>query len=122
MAEFDMVVGDLESSQRGSGARANSGKAQLHQIPLFALDGVAQVLMYGEKKYKKGNWAKGMAWSIPFDCALRHLSAWQAGEELDAESGQPHLDHALANLIFLSAYRKLYPEGDDRIMEFRGIE
>jgi len=119
MSEFEMAVGDLNSSAKGSGARANAGKAEYHQIPLWALEGVAQVLMYGAKKYKKGNWAKGMAWSIPFDCAMRHLAAWQAGEELDAESNCSHLDHALTNLIFLAAYRKLYPEGDDRVPEFR---
>lgn len=117
--DYRMNVGDLESSAKGSGARANAGKAEYHQVPLWALEGVAQVLMFGAKKYKKGNWAKGMAWSIPFDCAMRHMLAWQRGEELDPESGLPHLDHALCNLLFLAAYRRLYPEGDDRLPEFR---
>lgn len=117
--KFNINVGDLESCERGSGARANQGKPEYHQLPLFALEGVCHVLMYGAKKYKRANWAKGMVWSIPFDCAMRHLIAWQRGEDIDPESGQPHLDHALTNLIFLSAYRSLYPEGDDRITEFK---
>ncbi|HZT03659.1 MAG TPA: dATP/dGTP diphosphohydrolase domain-containing protein [Steroidobacteraceae bacterium] len=114
-----VVVGDLESAARGSGARMNGNKPELHQVPMWALYGVARVLMYGAKKYKPGNWAKGMPWTVVYDCALRHLAAWQRGEENDEESGLPHLDHALCNLIFLSAYRDLYPEGDDRWPEFR---
>lgn len=115
----EIVVGDLNSDARGAGARANAGKAEFHQIPLFALDGVARVLMYGAKKYKAGNWAKGMDWMILFDCFMRHMAAWQRGEENDPESGLPHLDHALCNLIFLSAYRDLYPEGDNRWPQLR---
>jgi len=115
----DIAVGDLESDAIGSGARANGGKYEVHQLPLFALEGTSRVLMFGAQKYKKGNWAKGMDWSIPFDCMMRHMIAWHRGEELDPESGLPHLDHALCNLLFLSAYRELYPEGDDRIKEIR---
>lgn len=113
-----MPIGDVMSDERGTGARYNDGKPEFSQIPMFALEGVAKVLMYGAKKYAPGNWAKGMSWRIVYDCAMRHMTAWQAGEENDNESGLPHLDHALTNLIFLSAYRRLYPEGDDRIRQF----
>jgi len=114
-----MSIGDVTSTERGSAARFNTGKSEYHQIPLFALEGVARVLMYGERKYAKGNWAKGQPWSVPFDSMIRHMTAWQRGEELDPESGLPHLDHALCNMIFLSAFRDLYPEGDDRIPQLR---
>lgn len=117
-SNFQFTVGDPTSDARGSGARANGDKLEWHQLPMFTLRGVIRVLMYGARKYAKGNWAKGMQWSIPYDCAMRHMDAWQRGEENDPESGLPHLDHALTNLIFLSAYRDLYPEGDDRLKEF----
>lgn len=117
-ANFRFNVGDPTSAARGSGARANADKLEWHQLPMFTLRGVIRVLMYGARKYAKGNWAKGMRWSIPYDCAMRHMDAWQRGEENDPESGLPHLDHALTNLIFLSAYRDLFPEGDDRFKEF----
>lgn len=109
-----MAVGDITSNKRGSGTRFNDDKPEYHLIPLFALAGTAQVLMYGKKKYTAWDWAKGMPWSVCFDCALRHLTAWQRGEENDPESGLPHLDHALCNLIMLAAYRDIYPEGDNR--------
>ena len=109
-----MSVGDVNSSARGSGARFNDGKADLSLIPLATLAPEPRVWMYGEAKYARFNWMKGMNWSIPLACALRHLAAWQAGEDLDPESGQPHLAHAMCNLRMLTAYAESFPEGDDR--------
>lgn len=107
-------VGDVNSNEKGSGARYNQGKADLSLIPISTLEDEARVWMYGEAKYKRFNWMKGMNWSIPLACALRHLAAWQNGEDLDPESGQPHLAHAMCNLRMLTLYARTYPEGDDR--------
>lgn len=107
-------VGDINSTEKGSGARYNTGKADYSLIPLSTLEDEARVWMYGQQKYAAWNWAKGMAWSVPLACALRHLSAWQKGEELDPESGLPHLAHVMCNIRMLTLYAKTYPEGDDR--------
>ncbi len=107
-------IGDVNSDAKGSGARFNGGKADLSLIPLATLEDEARVWMYGKEKYAAWNWAKGMPWSVPLACALRHISAFQAGEDIDAESGQPHLAHAMCNLRMLTLYAKTYPEGDDR--------
>ncbi len=107
-------IGDVNSSAKGSGARYNDGKADISLIPLCTLEDEARVWTYGKGKYVAWNWAKGMAWSVPLACAMRHLAAWQRGEELDAESGLPHLAHAMCNLRMLTLYSKTYPEGDDR--------
>ena len=107
-------IGDVNSDAKGSGARYNDGKADISLIPLCTLEDEARVWMYGKQKYAAWNWAKGMDWSVPLACAMRHLAAWQRGEELDAESGLPHLAHAMCNLRMLTLYSKTYPEGDDR--------
>lgn len=107
-------AGDINSTARGSGARYNNGKPDLSLIPLSTLSDEARVWMYGRDKYAAWNWTKGMAWSIPLACALRHLSKWQAGEELDDESGLPHLAHAMCNLRMLTLFAQTYTEGDDR--------
>lgn len=107
-------IGDVNSNARGSGARYNSNKPDYSLIPLSTLEDEARVWMYGKQKYAAWNWAKGMDWSIPLACALRHLSAWQKGEENDPESGLPHLAHAMCNLRMLTLYSKTFPEGDDR--------
>ena len=109
-----MSIGDVNSQERGSGARYNDGKPDFSLIPLVTLEDEARVWMYGEKKYARFNWQKGMKWSVPFACILRHLSAWQAGQDLDPESGLPHLAHVACNLRMLSYYAQHYAEGDDR--------
>jgi hypothetical protein len=119
MAEYKYNVGDIGSDQKGSGARANGGKTEFHLVPLNLLEGTAQVFMYGREKYAEWNWAKGMAWTIPYDCAQRHLSAWFfEREEADKESGLHHIDHAICNLLMLRHYLSYYPEGDDRPVMF----
>lgn len=107
-------IGDVNSNEKGSGARYNTGKADLSLIPLCTLEDEAHVWAYGKKKYAAWNWAKGMDWSVPLACALRHLSSWQRGEDIDPESGQNHLAHVMANVRMLMLYTKTYPEGDDR--------
>jgi hypothetical protein len=114
-----MSIGDIHSSARGTGSRFNAGKPAYELIPLVALEDCARVLEYGRAKYADWNWAKGMDWSVCYACALRHLARWQAGEDLDAESGLPHLAHVLCNILFLSTYARTYPEGDDRTDRLR---
>lgn len=111
-------VGDVNSSEKGSGARYNNGKVDFSLIPLSTLEDEARVWMHGEEKYARFNWMKGMNWSIPLACALRHLAAWQRGEDIDQESGLPHLAHAMCNLRMLTLYSKTYLEGDDRPKEW----
>ena len=107
-------IGDVTSDERGSGARYNGGKTRYDLIPLSALKSCADVFAYGEKKYAAWNWAKGMNWSVPYACAVRHFEAWQRGEDIDPESGLPHIGHVMCNLIMLAHYEEHYPEGDDR--------
>jgi hypothetical protein len=115
MADDFYAEGDINSSERGSGARANSGKVALSLIPFHLLGGVARVLMGGRLKYAEWNWSKGQSWSTAMDCTLRHLSKWfWLGEDTDADSGEHHLDHAICNLLFLRHYITIYKDGDDR--------
>lgn len=113
-----MSVGDVKSTERGSGARFNDGKPDFSLIPLSTLEDEARVWAYGKRKYAAWNWCKGMDWSIPLACALRHLSAWQRGEDRDPESGLPHLAHVSCNIRMLTLYAKTFPEGDDRPKEW----
>ena len=78
------------------------------------LEGACRVFAYGAGKYAAWNWAKGMAWSVPLGCALRHMQAVLDGEFIDDESGLPHIDHVFSNLVMLDYFETHYPEGDDR--------
>lgn len=112
-----MPIGDVTSAERGSGARYNDGKPDLSLIPLETLYGEARVWEHGAKKYARFNWQKGMNWSVPLGSLLRHLAAWQAGEDIDPESGENHLDHVACNIRMLRYYTDNYKEGDDRVVD-----
>lgn len=114
-------VGDVNSTERGSGARYIDGKPDFSLIPLWTLEEEVRAWMYGRQKYAPWNWTKGMAWSVPFACLMRHLAAWQRGEDVDAESSQTHLALAACNLRMLILFSRTYREGDDRMKDFAAL-
>ena len=102
------------------GKKFDAGKPRLDLLPYSGLTMAAEVLEYGRKKYGKNNWACGMSWSRPYAACLRHLMAWNNGENIDPESGLHHIGHALCNLLFLATFIS-EPEGyagfDDRFQD-----
>ncbi|MFA5186675.1 MAG: dATP/dGTP diphosphohydrolase domain-containing protein [Patescibacteria group bacterium] len=113
MSKFD--EGDINSTERGTCARANGGKVSFSIVPLHLLYGCSRVFVWGALKYAQWNWAKGGKWSTAFDCLMRHMIKWWFfGEECDQESGLHHLDHAMCNLLFLIHYKDTHKAGDDR--------
>lgn len=103
-----------EKKAEGGGLRYNTGKAELHQVPSSLNFAVAKTLQYGAQKYAKGNWRKGMSWTSVYDCLDRHMKKWLDGEQIDDESGLPHLYHAACNIAFLIEYAETCPHLDDR--------
>lgn len=96
------------------GVKDDDGKARWDLLPFDAVDCVADVLHYGAKKYAPRNWEKGMGWGRLFGAALRHLAAWATGNDLDAESGHPHLAHAACCILMLLALELRGVGTDDR--------
>lgn len=83
------------------GAKHDRGKLPWMLLPLSCLRGAVRVLSFGARKYAPFSWRDvphGRARYL--DAAFRHLDAYQAGEEFDSDSGLPHIDHAIVNLIF----------------------
>lgn len=97
-----------------TGQRDNSGKPRLDLISPWALEGLAQILTYGANKYAEHNWRAGLSWSQTVASLMRHLVAFMRGEDMDPESGLPHIDHVLCNAMFLSEFQKLNRGVDDR--------
>lgn len=110
-----MNVGDINSTEKGSGARANKGKVSFSLVPLHLLAGVARIFMGGKLKYAEWNWAKGTDFATTFDSLMRHLIKWFfLAEDYDEEAGEHHLDLAMCNLLMLRHYVDTYKEGDNR--------
>lgn len=83
---------------------ADSGKAPVEQLPAVSLEGVARVFGYGAVKYGPYNWLEYQdewQWGQLVGSTLRHLFAFMRREDVDQESGLPHLAHAAANILML---------------------
>lgn len=89
--------------------------------PIFILN-VTKVLEFGAQKYDIDNWRKGLTWRSVADSIQRHFYAWLCGEDIDPESGLPHIDHIGANVMFLSEYRLTHPELDDRLKLLNDVQ
>ena len=98
------------------GARHNAGKPQLSFTVLGreVAAGEAAVWAWGAAKYARGNWLKGMSWTGSADSLLRHLTALLNGEDLDPETGLPHVDHIVCSAKILSNSYHTRPDLDDR--------
>lgn len=84
------------------GRKFDEDKPRWDLLPLRVIEYVVRVLTFGAKKYGDNNWQKvARAQERYYAAAMRHLSAWQAGEVADSESGLPHLAHAACCLMFL---------------------
>ena len=93
-------VRNTESDSAG-GVKDDRGKLRMDLLPVRSLVQVAQVYTYGAEKYAPNNWRKGMAWSRIYAAILRHLFRFWGGEDLDSESGLPHLAHAAFGVLTL---------------------
>lgn len=79
-----------------------SDKVPIHLWPKTATVWGTLGLLDGALKYGRANWrAVGIRASIYYDAIDRHMSAWFEGEDIDPDSGLPHLAHALAGLAII---------------------
>lgn len=92
----------------------DGGKPPLSMLPRRPLEQISYVIEYGAKKYCQHGWRKGRVFSRDADAALRHIFQWNEGEDLDPESGLPHLAHAACDLLFLLESIVTHPEFDNR--------
>jgi hypothetical protein len=98
----------------GTALKFDGDKLPLNLLSTEAMNQTAAVLAFGAQKYSQNNWRKGFAWSRPLAAAMRHITAFNDGEDCDPESGLSHLAHAACCLMFLLEFQKTHPELDDR--------
>jgi hypothetical protein len=94
-------------------AIGNDDKPRLSLIPKEALWELGKALTYGEKHYGTHNWRKGIKLSFLLDAAMRHITQFADGEDIDV-SKVHHLGCSMANLAFAITLHKLMPSCDDR--------
>lgn len=94
-----MTVEEFDSQQ----AKADGGKLQIHMVPMQIVRDIAEVRMFGTKKYgDENNWRKVELMRY-VDAMLRHTLAFVEDiHSVDGESGIPHYKHAECNWAFIS--------------------
>lgn len=103
-----------------SAIKFDGDKPRMELLSRVALEGCARVLTFGARKYTvdgesgDNNWRKGFKWTRLIGSSLRHLLAIADGEDIDPESGLPHVDHLMCNAMFLSEHQKRNLGSDDR--------
>jgi len=111
-----MINVDLATIIGGAkhGTKHDTNKPPISLLDRDFLEGTAHVMAFGAEKYDRYNWTNGIQYSRLIDAAMRHIIAYYSGEDIDPESGLPHIDHAAANLNMLRGMMRLHPEMDDR--------
>jgi len=94
--------------------KKDDDKTPLHLLPHIALEGIASIFGFGQKKYSEYNWSLGFKHSRLYSACLRHLFAYWKGEDNDPESGKSHLYHAGCCIMMLIEHHDLQLGEDDR--------
>ena len=83
-------------------AKADAGKLQLTLVPTQIIKDIAEVRMYGNRKYgDPDNW-KQVGIERYKDALMRHLISYlEDPQGVDEESGIPHYKHLACNMAFI---------------------
>jgi len=102
-----------------TGGTKGGKPAQFSRLPWDVLQELAVHYARGAEKYpdaKPGvaNWQLGYAWSLNFSALLRHLTSFWLGEDIDPETGSPHLCAVLWHAAALRWFQIHGKGTDDR--------
>jgi hypothetical protein len=90
-------------------------KPGIEGVPVAPLFMVGEVMRLGIRKYGLTNWRHDpISASVYYNAAMRHIMSWWDGDNLDFESQQSHLAHAVACLLILMDARLSDDLNDDR--------
>lgn len=100
-----------------TGGQKGAKPEEFALLPAEALEEISKVYAHGAEKYEANNWRKGYPWSWSFSALMRHLWAFWRGEDIDKDSGLPHLAHAGFHIMSLLWFSKHRTSKDDRWIE-----
>lgn len=105
---------DCNPAPVATAAKNDQAKPDLSLIPQVLLVEIAKAFMVGEKKYGRYNYTKGHNASQLVAAALRHLTAWNDGQEYDPTDGQHHLGSVGACIGMILRQQELGTLKDNR--------
>ena len=84
-------------------------------VPLGVVAELGLAMLEGALKYGRHNYRRaGVRGFVYYDAARRHLDAWWEGEDIDPDSGLPHLVKAMACLAVMRDSQMIGNFVDDR--------
>lgn len=90
-------------------------KVPFSTVPAEVTAEVGLAMLEGALKYGRHNYRSvGVRASVYYDAALRHLTAWWEGQDVDPDSGLSHLVKCLACLYVLRDSQNIGNWVDDR--------
>ena len=107
-AEIDKIEQNLDTAiKQMEGKKETLDKPDYSCVPMETLEGVARVFEKGKLKYGGSRtWMPGIAFSKLCSAMVRHLVSWYyMKEDVDAESGESHLSHIVANCLMLLTFK-----------------
>lgn len=107
----------IKELNENEGSKFDEGKIRYDLIDAYALHELAKIYTHGSLKYADNNWRKGFKWSRIFGAMMRHAWAFWRGEDIDPESGHPHLASVAWTCFTLLNFSKYNIGEDDRIKE-----
>jgi hypothetical protein len=108
------------SGPDGLASKHDGGKCRLELLAPEMMFALGDVVTHGAAKYGDRDWERGMPWGKVFGAAMRHLWAHWRGEDIDADSGLPHVELAFCEIAFLVVYRRRRIGLDDRAVQAKG--
>lgn len=96
------------------GQKFDNDKSPITLVDPSFITGTADVLAFGSRKYAKHNWRKGIEVTRCLDAGFRHMLQVARGEDIDPESGLPHLYHVACCIMFAQWMIENRPDMDDR--------
>lgn len=106
--------GEWVKLPEATGLKYDSEKPRTDLLDADALEGLSKVLAFGANKYSANNWRGGINYTRLLGAVMRHTFAILRGEDIDPESGLPHVDHLGCCWMFLSWMMKNRTDLDDR--------
>jgi len=97
-----------------TGGEKGQKDARFDLIPQEAIWMLAEAYGRGAEKYDDRNWERGYNWSLSFGALQRHLWQFWNGEDIDEETGTPHIVSVLWHASALATFQARDKGNDDR--------
>lgn len=102
---YDLHDVEKRVTDHATGGQKGAKPTQIGALDPVSLLAVGRVAGIGAAKYAPFNFLKGYDWALSYNAMQRHAALFWAGEDVDEETGQPHIAmvgwHALTLTSFL---------------------